>query len=83
MSHINVLSIFTSRYSTSLKKDSFIASSIRTTIFSSANIIAKGFSNDQLAFKNDTFGLANTTCHWNTGVMVADNGPLYPYVDIP
>ena len=22
-------------------------------------------------------------CHWNTGVMVADNGPLYPYVDIP
>nr|XP_046217111.1 B- and T-lymphocyte attenuator-like isoform X2 [Oncorhynchus gorbuscha] len=20
--------------------------------------------------------LANTTCHWNTGVMVADNGPL-------
>ncbi|CDQ89966.1 unnamed protein product [Oncorhynchus mykiss] len=28
-------------------------------------------------------GLANTTCHWNTGVMVADNGPLYAYVDIP
>ena len=22
-------------------------------------------------------------CHWNTGVMVADNGPLYSYVDIP
>ena len=22
-------------------------------------------------------------CHWNTGVMVADNGPLYAYVDIP
>ena len=28
-------------------------------------------------------GLANKTCHWNTGVMVADNGPLYDYVDIP
>ena len=22
-------------------------------------------------------------CHWDTGVMVADNGPLYTYVDIP
>ena len=22
-------------------------------------------------------------CHWNTGVMVADNVPLYAYVDIP
>jgi hypothetical protein len=22
-------------------------------------------------------------CHWNTGVMVADIGPLYAYVDIP
>jgi hypothetical protein len=22
-------------------------------------------------------------CHWNTGVMVADNGHLYAYVDIP
>jgi hypothetical protein len=22
-------------------------------------------------------------CHWNTGVMVADYGPLYAYVDIP
>ena len=21
--------------------------------------------------------------HWNTGGMVADNGPLYAYVDIP
>ena len=41
------------------------------------------FSNDQLAFKNDTLGLANTTCHWNTGAMVAGNGPLYAYVDIP
>ena len=30
-----------------------------------------------------TGGLANTACHWNTGVMVADNGPLYAYVDIP
>ena len=29
---------------------SFIASLIRTTVFSCANIIAKGFSNDQLAF---------------------------------
>jgi hypothetical protein len=38
------------RYSTSLKKASFIASVIRTTGFSSANIIAKGFSNDQLSF---------------------------------
>ena len=38
------------RYSTSLKKDSFIASLIRTTVFSCANIIAKGFSNDQLTF---------------------------------
>ena len=42
-----------------------------------ANIIAKGFSNDQLTF------YANTTCHWNTGVMVADNRPLYAYVDTP
>ena len=33
---------------TSLKKASFIASLIRT-VFSCANIIAKGFSNDQLA----------------------------------
>ena len=39
-----------SRYSTSLKKASFIASLIRTTVFCCANIIAKGFSNDQLAF---------------------------------
>ena len=31
-------------------KASFIASLIRTTIFSLANIIAKGVSNDQLAF---------------------------------
>jgi hypothetical protein len=38
------------RYSTSLKKASFIASLIRTSFFSSANIIAKGFSNDKLAF---------------------------------
>ena len=30
--------------------DSCIASLIRTTVFSCANIIAKGFSNDQLAF---------------------------------
>ena len=37
-----------SRYSTSLK-DSFIDSLIRT-VFSCANIIAKGFSNDQLPF---------------------------------
>jgi hypothetical protein len=22
-------------------------------------------------------------CHWNTGVMGADNGPLCAYVDIP
>ena len=35
---------------TILKKASFIASSIRTTVFSCANIIAKGFSTDQLAF---------------------------------
>ena len=54
----------------------------QTTIFSCANIIAKGFSNDQLAFYNDKLGLANTTCHWNTGVMVADNEPLYGYEDI-
>jgi hypothetical protein len=40
-----------SRYSTSLKTDSFIASLISTTVFSCANIIAKGFSDDQLAFK--------------------------------
>ena len=33
------------------------------TVFSCANIIAKGFSNDQLAFYNDKLGLANTTCH--------------------
>ena len=46
-------------------------------------IIAKGFSNDQLAFLNDQLGLANRTCHWNTGLMAADNGPLYAYVDIP
>jgi hypothetical protein len=26
---------------------------------------------------------ANTTSHWNTEVMVADNEPLYTYVDIP
>ena len=38
-----------SRYSTSLKKASFIAALIRT-VLSCANIIAKGFSNDQLAF---------------------------------
>ena len=41
-----------------------------------------GFSNDQLAFQNAKLGLANTMCHWNTGVMIADNGPLYAYVDI-
>ena len=68
--------------STSLKA-SFIASLIRATVFSGANIIAKGFSNDQLAFENDKLELANTTCHLNTGVMVTDNGPLYGYVDIP
>jgi hypothetical protein len=28
-------------------------------------------------------GLANTMCHWNTEVMVADNGLLYTYEDIP
>jgi hypothetical protein len=50
--------------------------------FSAVLTIAKAFSNDQLAFSNDQFGLANTACHWNTGVMVADNGPLYANVDI-
>jgi hypothetical protein len=40
----------------------------KESILSCANIIVKGFSNDQLAFSNDN-GLANTTCHWNTGVM--------------
>ena len=35
---------------TSLKKAGFIASLIRTSVFSCANIIAKGFSNDQLVF---------------------------------
>ena len=39
-----------SRFSASLKKASFIASLINTTVFSCANIIAKGFSNEQLAF---------------------------------
>ena len=39
-----------SRYSTSLKKASFNASLIRTTDFSCANIIAKGFSSDQFTF---------------------------------
>ena len=34
----------------SLKKDSYIASLIRTTVFSCANIIAKMFSKDQFAF---------------------------------
>ena len=29
------------------------------------------------------FGLANRMCHWITGVMIADNGPLYTHVDIP
>ena len=43
-------------------------------------MIAKGISNDQFAFKNEKLGLAKTTCHWNIGVMVADNGPLYAYV---
>ena len=38
-----------SRYSTSLKKACFIASLIRTTVFSWANIFAKGFSNVQFA----------------------------------
>ena len=28
---------------------------------------------------NYSLGLANTTCHLNTGVMVADNGPLDKY----
>ena len=53
------------------------------TIFSCANIIAKGFSNNQLAFKNDKLGLANRACHWNTGLMDAEYGPLYAYVDTP
>jgi hypothetical protein len=53
------------------------------TVFSCANIIAKEISNDQLAFQNYKLGLANTTCHWNTGVMVADNGPQYAYGDNP
>ena len=61
---------------------SFIASLISTTVFSCSIIIRKWFSNDQLALENDKLGLANTTCHWNAGVMVADNGPLYAYVDI-
>ena len=40
--------------------------------------------NDYCSWKRMIFnGLSNTTCHWNTGVMVADNGPLYSYVDIP
>ena len=67
----------------SLKKASFIASLIRTTVFSCVNIIAKVFSNYQKKCFNEKLGLANTVCHWNTGVMVADNGPLYAYVDIP
>jgi hypothetical protein len=54
-----------------------------TTVFSCANVIEKGFYNDQSAFENDKLGLANTTRHWNTGVMFAANGPLYAYVDIP
>jgi hypothetical protein len=66
---------------------SLFLTSLNSTCFfnqeSVFNIIAKGFSNDQLAFSNDKLGLANTTCHWNTGVMVADIGPLYAYVDIP
>ena len=35
---------------TQLKKASFIASLISTTVFRCANMIAKVFSNDQLAF---------------------------------
>jgi hypothetical protein len=58
-------------------KASFIASLISRTVFSCANISAKEFSNDQLAFSNYKLGLANTMCHWNTGVMVASDGPLY------
>ena len=65
------------RYSTSLKKASFIASLIRT-IISCANIIAKGFSN-QLAFYNDKLGLMVLMVL----VMVSDNGPLYAYVNNP
>ena len=43
----------------SSKEGQVFSSVIRTTVFSCANIIAKWFSNDQLA---------NTMCHWNTGV---------------
>ena len=32
---------------------------------------------------NNIYIFLNTTYHWNTGVMVADNGPVYAYVDIP
>ena len=37
--------------------------------------MAKEFGHKQITFLNDLLGLANTTCHWNTGLMVADNGP--------
>jgi hypothetical protein len=38
------------RFSTIFKKASYIASLIRTTVFSCASIIANVFSNDQLCF---------------------------------
>jgi hypothetical protein len=58
-------------------------SNLHAAFFSCANIIAKGFSNDQLLYKNDKLGLDNTMCRWNTGVMVSDNGPVYACVDVP
>ena len=38
-------------------------------------------SSNGIVLANYKLGLANTTSHWNTGVMVADNGPLYAYVN--
>jgi hypothetical protein len=40
-------------------------------------LTAKWFSNDQIALDE------LTQCAIGTGVMVADNEPLYAYVDIP
>lgn len=50
--------------------------------FSCADMTVQGFLKISWPF-NTKLGLANTICHWTTGVKAAENGPLFNHVDIP
>ncbi|MGH0169815.1 UNVERIFIED_CONTAM: hypothetical protein FKN15_057354 [Acipenser sinensis] len=83
----NAISASCSQRSESLKgvdslptSQSYCPPTYSTTGYS-VDPVTAGYQYSQ--YGQNKLGLANTTCHCNTGLMVADNGPLYAYVDIP